>query len=368
MTLLTVAGSGSGAWAAGMPIGAGFWYSWYRAVAIAVARPARRGPGDAGRRGVRPASVARDPDICRFEDMTGTQHEDQPNRINPIAIIAGALASLSAAVVASYFGVAGTLIGAAVVSVVSSLAAALYAGLLGRGQGLVHRTATTVLRASDRTGKYSAANRPAAGPPGGAVGASAPGSGEGPEESRSPAAGSAEGPAGRPTVAPGSAETSAGSRAPTATSGAASSSGGSPRAGGGIGWPWRRSVVVIGAAVLIFAIAIGAVSGIEAAIKEPISTALGARDKGQARTSVGVAMDRAGGSSTTRRSTPSSSTQTPPTSGQQGQAPSTTGTGPSTTEPGPPSTEGGQPPSTTLPPGTSQPSSPSSSSGATSSR
>jgi hypothetical protein len=268
--------------------------------------------------------------------MTGTQHEDQPNRINPIAIVAGALASLSAAVVASYFGVAGTLIGAAVVSVVSSLAAAIYAGLLGRGQGLVRHTATTVLHASNRTGKHSAANRPAVGPPEGAAGASAPGS----------------------------AETSAGSPAPTTASGSAASSGGPPRAGGGIGWPWRRSVVVIGAAALIFVIAIGAVSGIEAAIKEPISTALGARDKGQARTSVGVAMDRAGGSSTTRQRTPSSSTQAPPTSGQQGQAPSTTGAEPSTTEPGPPST-GGQPPSTTLPPGTSQPSSPNSSSGTT---
>jgi hypothetical protein len=337
-----------------MPIGLGFWYPWYP----------RRCPSD--------------PDISRFEDMTGTQHEDQPNRINPVAIVAGALASLSAAVVASYFGVAGTLIGAAVVSVVSSLAAALYAGLLGRGQGIVQHTATTVLHASDRTGKHSVPNRPAAAPPEGAAGASAPGSGEGPAGSRASAPGSGEGPAagragdtgsgegparGRTLApgAPGSAETSAGSPAPTATS----PSGGPPRAGGRIGWPWRRSVVVVGAAALIFAIAIGAVSGIEAAIKEPISTALGVRDKGQARTSVGVAMDRAGGSSTTGQRTPSSSTQTPPTSGQQGQAPSTTGAGPSTTEPGPPSTGGGQPPSTTLPPRTSQPSSPSSSSGTT---
>jgi hypothetical protein len=279
--------------------------------------------------------------------MTGTQHEDQPNRINPIAIIAGALASLSAAVVASYFGVAGTLIGAAVVSVVSSLAAALYAGLIGRGQGLVHHTATTVLHASNRTGRHSVRNQPSAGPPEGAAGPS--NAGEGPVEG--------------PTVAPGSAETSAGRSGPAT----ASPSGGSSRARGGIGWPWRRSVVVIGAAALIFAIAVGAVSGIEAAIKEPISTALGARDKGQARTSVGVAMDRAGGSST-RQSTPSSSTGTPSTSGQQRQAPSTTAAGPSTTEPGPPSTGGGQPPSTTLPSGTSQPSSPGSSGGGTAGR
>jgi hypothetical protein len=301
--------------------------------------------------------------------MTGTQHEDRPNRINPIAIAAGALASLSAAVVASYFGVAGTLIGAAVVSVVSSLAAALYAGLLGRGQGLVQRTATTVLHASDRTGKHSTPNRPTGDAPQGAAGAPPPASGEGPSQDLTQTVGSGEGPAGGATVGPagatGSAETSAGGRGPAAASGGAAPSGGSPRAGARIGWPWRRSVVVIGAAILIFAIAIGAVSGIEAAIKEPISTALGARDKGQARTSVGVAMDRAGGSSTTRQSTPSSSTQTPPTSGQEGQAPSTTGPGPPTTEPGPPTTEpgppstgGGQPPSTTLPPRTSQPSSP----------
>jgi hypothetical protein len=298
--------------------------------------------------------------------MTGTQHEDRPNRINPIAIIAGALASLSAAVVASYFGVAGTLIGAAVVSVVSSLAAALYAGLLGRGQGIVQRTATVVLHVSDRTGQQPTPDRPAAAPPGGAAGPS--NSGEGPAGSPTLAPGSAEGPAGRPTVAPGSAETAAGSPAPAAAPGTASPSDGSPRARGGIGWPWRRSVVVIGAAVLIFVIAIGAVSGIEAAIKEPISSALGARHKGQARTSVGVAVDRAGGSSTSRQSTPSSSTQTPPTSGQgqapstTGAGPSTTGSGPSTTEPGSPGTGGGQPPSTTVSPRTPQPSSPNSSS------
>ncbi len=98
--------------------------------------------------------------------MTGTRPEEQreqPSRISPIAIIAGALASLSAAVVASYFGVAGTFIGTAVVSVVSSLAAALYAGLLGRTRGLVQRTTTitTVLHAptphpEDRDARASA--------------------------------------------------------------------------------------------------------------------------------------------------------------------------------------------------------------------
>ena len=251
--------------------------------------------------------------------MTGTHHEDQqpkqPARINPVAIIAGALASLSAAVVASYFGVAGTLIGAAVVSVVSSLAAALYAGLLGRGQGLVQRTATTVLHtATGRTATIEdrSGGEPAQDHPGG------------PDQDTG-AAGEDGDAAKRDEKAP-------------------------PR------WSWRRSVVVVGvAAVLIFAIAIGAVSGIEAAIKEPIASALGVRDKGQARTSVGVAVDRAGGSGTTGTSAPTSSTQAPPSTGQPGQ------TSPPTTAP--PAGGGSPPPSTTAPPTTSQPSVPSSSNG-----
>src|SRR6266511_4009067 len=186
-------------------------------------------------------------------------------RSSPIVIIAGALASLSAAVVASYFGVAGTFIGTAVVSIVSSLAAALYAGLLGRTRGLVQRT-TTVLRAptphpEDRDARASAEAPGERGPSGG------PGEGEASDHRR----------------------------------------------GGGLaGLPWRRSALVVGVAVLIFAIAIGAVTGIEAAIKEPIAAALGVRDKGQARTSVGVAVNRASGPATTQSpgpSSPSPSTQ-----------------------------------------------------------
>jgi len=247
--------------------------------------------------------------------MTGTRPEEQreqPSRISPIAIIAGALASLSAAVVASYFGVAGTFIGTAVVSVVSSLAAALYAGLLGRTRGLVQRTTiTTVLHAptphpEDRDARASAEAPGERGP------SSGPGEGE-PSDHR--------------------------------------------RGGGLAGFSWRRSALVVGVAVLIFAIAIGAVTGIEAAIKEPIATALGVRDKGQARTSVGVAVNRASGPATTQSSGPSSSTQPQaPTSNQPGQAPPTT----QPSQPGP-STTGGTRSPTTVPPTTAQPSSPSTS-------
>jgi hypothetical protein len=252
--------------------------------------------------------------------MTGTHPEEQPPKqpwgISATAIVAGALASLSAAVVASFFGVAGTLIGTAVVSIISSVAAALYTGLLGKTQGLVQRT-TTVLRVSPPTSEDHKAP-----PPGPAVGPeAAPGT-----------AGPSDGHAGRP-VPPGS--------------------------------PVRRWAVIGGAAVLIFAITIGVVTGIEAAIKEPIATALGVRHRGEASTSVGVAVNRAGGGSgTTQSSVPSpSSTQprVPPSSGgQPGQAPPTTQPGPSTT--------GGQAPPSTAPSTTAAPTAPSTSGGGSGSR
>jgi hypothetical protein len=280
--------------------------------------------------------------------MTGTHHEDQqpkqPARINPVAIIAGALASLSAAVVASYFGVAGTLIGAAVVSVVSSLAAALYAGLLWRGQGFVQRTATTVRQST--TGRTTITSTVREGPGGG-------------QPARTEPAGE-----GAPGAAGAEASGSSGGGAAGAA-GPAAPEGGQPEADRGgnapVRWSWRRSVVVVGiAAVLIFGIAIGVLSGIEAAIREPIASALGVRDKGQARTSVGVAVDRAGGSETTRTSPTTSGTQAPPTTQpQSGQ------TSPPTTGEAPPAGGGSTPPSTTVPPTTSQPPAPSTSIGTT---
>jgi hypothetical protein len=260
--------------------------------------------------------------------MTGTHPEDQPkqpNHINLIAIVAGAAASLSAAVVASFFGVAGTLIGTAVASVVSSLAAAVYAGLLGRTPRLVRRT-TTVLHASPKR----AGDR--RGPP----------SGEGPRDREPPSATRDQEPTAARDREPGAAR----DREPAGEGGRA----GAGEAGAApVGWPWRRSAVVVGVAVLIFAIAIGAVTGIEAVIKEPIASALGVRDRGQARTSVGVAVDRAGGSATTRAPGPSSSTPPPPSSSQPGQAPPTT-------QPAPSVTTGGTQPSSTAPSTTVQPS------------
>lgn len=59
---------------------------------------------------------------------------DEPKKttLSPVQITAGALASVSSAVVASFFGVAGTLIGAALASVISTVTAALYTNSLSR--------------------------------------------------------------------------------------------------------------------------------------------------------------------------------------------------------------------------------------------
>ncbi len=59
-------------------------------------------------------------------------------------LCAGALASVSAAVVASFFGVAGTLIGAAVASVISTVTAAVYTTSLSRTNERLRRVRTQV--------------------------------------------------------------------------------------------------------------------------------------------------------------------------------------------------------------------------------
>lgn len=55
-----------------------------------------------------------------------TADEPKGPRLNPVQVAAGALAAVSSAVGASFFGVAGTLIGAALGSVIASVSTALY--------------------------------------------------------------------------------------------------------------------------------------------------------------------------------------------------------------------------------------------------
>ena len=83
-----------------------------------------------------PASSAR-------EESTREKNEGQ---LSALQVAAGALAAVSAAVIASFFGVAGTVIGAAVASVVSTVGAAVYTetmrrptpGCAGPGAGWRH--------------------------------------------------------------------------------------------------------------------------------------------------------------------------------------------------------------------------------------
>src|SRR5215210_3918097 len=66
--------------------------------------------------------------------------------LSVVQVLAGALASVSAAVVASTFGLAGTLIGAAVTSVVATVAGALYTRSLERARARIR------IRRNPRTG------------------------------------------------------------------------------------------------------------------------------------------------------------------------------------------------------------------------
>jgi hypothetical protein len=282
------------------------------------------------------------------EDMTGSHPDSRSDseeprdrrpgsegpkvrRINPVAVIAGALASISAAVVASYFGVAGTLIGTAVVSVVSSLAAAVYAGLLGASAArvqranVVQRMSTTVRQPHGTTGGTRIQRDSAAGD-----GTTAPGG-----RHEVPAEG--EAPGGLPV--PGRAVAGrAGGGVPGQPRG--------PRGSRGtLAVDWRRRwLVIAGVAVVIFAIAIGALTGIEAGLKEPLATALGVRHRGDASTSIGVAVHSASGGSPTS-TVPATSTTgpgAPSSTSQPGQTPPTSQPGPTTTGPSstaPPTTQ-----------------------------
>ena len=65
----------------------------------------------------------RTPASSTREESTREKNEGQ---LSALQVAAGALAAVSAAVIASFFGVAGTVIGAAVASVVSTVGAAVY--------------------------------------------------------------------------------------------------------------------------------------------------------------------------------------------------------------------------------------------------
>jgi hypothetical protein len=81
----------------------------------------------------------------------------------PVEVTGGALAAVTSAVVASSFGLGGTLVGVAVGSVVSSLGAAMYGSWLRRAGGRIAVTRTLVVRTV--AGGRNAPDDPAALPP-----------------------------------------------------------------------------------------------------------------------------------------------------------------------------------------------------------
>lgn len=81
----------------------------------------------------------------------------------PVEVTGGALAAVTSAVVASSFGLGGTLVGVAVGSVVSSLGAAMYGSWLRRAGGRIAVTRTLVVRTV--AGERNAPDDPAALPP-----------------------------------------------------------------------------------------------------------------------------------------------------------------------------------------------------------
>ena len=93
-----------------------------------------------------PASSAR-------EESTREKNEGQ---LSALQVAAGALAAVSAAVIASFFGVAGTVIGAAVASVVSTVGAAVYTESMRR----THAGLRRLVRSPQAPVHRSAGDRP----------------------------------------------------------------------------------------------------------------------------------------------------------------------------------------------------------------
>ncbi len=104
------------------------------------------------------------PDSTGTTAMAVAPEPARPLGLSATQIAGGALAAVTAAVAASFFGVAGTLIGAALGSVVSSIAAALYSTSLARAARV--SKVLVVRPAGSATGPLEAsAQDPAAVPP-----------------------------------------------------------------------------------------------------------------------------------------------------------------------------------------------------------
>lgn len=204
--------------------------------------------------------------------------------LSAVQVVGGAMAAASAAVAASLLGVAGTVIGAAVASILTTVGGAMYTHSMRRGKDALERARTTRLT---HLGRLPAGKEPA-------------------EEARS------EG-----------------------KEGAAARSG------------WRdrfrglnpRTVAITSACALV--LALGVITGVEALIGKPISSALGG-GKDHKGTSIG-ALARGGNNPAPKKTPGGSSTPTPTVTTTVTRTPTTTptkaplrrSTAPSTSKPAP---------------------------------
>jgi uncharacterized membrane protein YgcG len=102
----------------------------------------------------------------RTENDTRPDTDEKPARLqlSPVQVAAGALAAVSSAVVLSFFGVAGTVIGAALASVVSTVGSALYSASLNRtNEGLRRARAQLATRPAAASGDAATRQLPASG-------------------------------------------------------------------------------------------------------------------------------------------------------------------------------------------------------------
>jgi hypothetical protein len=96
-----------------------------------------------------------DPDVRTPAGEESTR-EKREGQLSALQVAAGALAAVSAAVIASFFGVAGTVIGAAVASVVSTVGAAVYTESMRR----THAGLRRLVRSPQAPVHRSAGDRP----------------------------------------------------------------------------------------------------------------------------------------------------------------------------------------------------------------
>lgn len=94
-----------------------------------------------------PSSTSSPPDYEGTDpDLPDRKNESPRSGISTVQVGASAAAAVTSALAASFFGVAGTLIGAAVGSIVSTIAGALYADYLGRAGQRIKVTRSVVIQ------------------------------------------------------------------------------------------------------------------------------------------------------------------------------------------------------------------------------